>query len=191
MQEEQHGHPWFALRVRAGNESMVAGLLSAKGYVCLLPKYQCRRVWSDRIKLIELPLFPAYLFSQFDVNNRLPILMTPGVIQIVGIRKSPVPVADAEIAALQALGRSALPSQPWPFLQVGDRVRVNYGPLRGVEGILLHMKKHHKIVLSVSLLQRSVAVEIDSAWVSFVQCGPHPIMPKATLASCAYPAKAS
>lgn len=191
MQGEQQGHPWFALRVRAGNESLVAGLLSAKGYVCLLPKYKCRRVWSDRIKIIELPLFPAYLFSQFDVNNRLPILMTPGVMQIVGTQRNPVPVAEAEIAALQALGRSALPSQPWPFLQVGDRVRVNHGPLRGVEGILLHMKKHYKILLSVSLLQRSVAVEIDSVWVSFVQRGPHPIMQKAALGSRARPAKAS
>jgi transcription antitermination factor NusG len=165
--------------------------LSAKGYVCLLPKYKCRRVWSDRIKIIELPLFPAYLFCQFDVNNRLPILMTPGMIHIVGTQKNPVPVADAEIAALQALGRSALPSQPWPFLEVGDAVRVNYGPLRGVEGILLHLKRHHKIVLSVSLLQRSVAVEIDSAWVSFLQRGPRPIMQKAALGSRARPAKAS
>jgi len=87
--------------------------------------------------------------------------MTPGVIQVVGIGKSPVPVDDAEIVALQTAVQSGLPRQPWPFLQIGKRVRVEYGPLCGLEGILVDFKGRHRLVLSATLLQRSVAAEAD------------------------------
>lgn len=90
---------------------------------------------------------------------------TPGVVAIVGIGKCPIPVDDGEIAAIQAAVRSGLPSRPWPFLEIGQRVRVEYGPLCGLEGILVDFKGQHRLVVSVNLLQRSVAVEVDSAWV--------------------------
>jgi transcription antitermination factor NusG len=143
----------------------VATLLRGKGYEPFLPVYKRRRQWSDRIKELELPLFPGYLLCRFNPVARLPILVTPGVIQVVGIRKEPTPVDDAEIAAIQAAVRSGLPREPWPFLHVGQRVRVESGPLSGLEGILLDLKGRHRVVLSVSLLQRSVAVEVDDAWV--------------------------
>src|SRR5260370_16704701 len=94
--------------------------------------------------------------------------MSPGVIRIVGCGKSPVSVVDSEIEALQAIVRAGLPTQPWAFLNIGDRVRVNHGALRGVEGILIQVKSRHRIILSVTLLQRSFAVEINSTQVSLL-----------------------
>jgi len=91
--------------------------------------------------------------------------VTPGVIQVIGIGKIPTPVDDAEIAAIQTAVQSGLPRQPWPFLQIGQRVRVECGPLCGLEGIFVDFKGRHRLVLSVTLLQRSVAVEVDGAWV--------------------------
>ncbi len=157
--------PWFALQTRCRYESFVAKQLCHKSYEILLPLYECRRRWSDRIKELELPLFPGYVFCRFNPLDRLPILVTPGVIRVVGIGKVPMPVDDAEMAAIQTALQSGLPRQPWPFLQIGQRVRVECGPLCGLEGILVDFKGRHRLVLSVTLLQRSVAVEVDGAWV--------------------------
>lgn len=156
---------WFALQVRTRHEPGVAGFLESKGYEIFMPTYTCRKRWSDRVKSVESPLFPGYLFCRFDCQDRLPILKTPGVIQIVGYNRVPVPVEESEIQAIQALMKSGLPNQPWPFLSVGDRVRIEAGPLRGCEGLLVEFKGNHRLVLSVTLLHRSVAVEIDSACV--------------------------
>ena len=168
---EDSSYPWFAIQTRARYEHYVATQLRGKGYELLLPLYNCRRRWSDRIKEVELPLFPGYLFCRFDLLNRLPILMTPGVFRVVGIGRNPLPVDDAEIAAIQAAIRSGLPSQPWPFLQIGQRVKVEFGPLRGLEGILISLKGRHRLVLSVTLLQRSMAVEVDDACVRSIPLG--------------------
>lgn len=157
---------WFAVRARARREKQVAGFLGDQGYECFLPLYKCRRRWSDRIKELELPLFPGYLFCRFNAQRRLPVLMTPGVVDVVGVAKSPVPVSDAEIETVQTIIKSGLPSQPWPFVQVGQGVRIEYGALQGVEGVLLEFKGRHRLVVSITLLQRAVAVEIDRAWVT-------------------------
>lgn len=163
------GFPWFALQVRTRYEPGVASFLEGSGYELFLPLYACRRRWSDRIKKVETPLFPGYLFCRFDPQDRLPILKTPGVIQIVGYNRIPFPVEDSEIRAIQALMASGLPNQPWPFLGVGDRVRIEAGPLRGHEGTLVEFKGSHKLTLSITLLQRSVAVEIDSAFIEVLR----------------------
>jgi len=157
---------WFALQVRSRSENTAATFLHEYGYECFLPTYRCRRQWSDRIKLLDVPLFPGYLFCKFDPRNRLPLLKTPGMISIVGIANTPLAVDESEITALQALVSSGLPRQPWPYLQVGQRVRIEHGALSGLEGILLDFKGGHRVVLSVTLLRRSVAAEIDSAWVT-------------------------
>jgi transcription antitermination factor NusG len=157
--------PWFALQVRVRHEAGVAHFLEGAGYTWFLPSHKCRKRLSDRVKVVEAPLFPGYLFCRFDPQKRLPILKTPGVIQIVGCNRTPIAVDELEIKALQTLVRSGLPNQPWPFLTVGDRVQIDSGPLRGVEGILVALRANHRLVLSVTLLQRSVAVEIDSAFV--------------------------
>jgi transcription antitermination factor NusG len=103
--------------------------------------------------------------------NRLPVLMTPGVIQIVGVGKTPIPVEEEEIAAIQRVGKSGLSTMPWPYLEVGHVVRIEEGPLHGLTGIVLKIKSGLKLVLSVSLLQRSVAVEIDRRWVGSTNGG--------------------
>jgi transcription antitermination factor NusG len=153
--------PWFALRIWSQKEKLVAAALESKGYEHFLPLYRCRRRWSDRVKEFELPLFPGYLFCRFDPNHRLPILVTPGVMLIVGIGKIPVPVDEGELAAIQSIVTSGLKTEPWPYLQIGQKVRIERGSLEGVEGILVAIKKPHRLVVSVTILQRSVAVEID------------------------------
>jgi len=159
-------YPWFALQVRTRHESGVSNYLLGQGYESFLPLYKCRKRWSDRVKEVETPLFPGYLFCRFDPQDRLPIMKTPGVMQIVGVNRVPVPVDEVEINAIQTLVASGVPNQPWPFLQVGEKVRIESGSLRGLEGILMDFKGTQRLVLSITLLQRSVSVEIDSAFVS-------------------------
>jgi transcription antitermination factor NusG len=158
--------PWFALQVRTRHESGIANYLQGQGYESFLPLYKCRKRWSDRVKEVQTPLFPGYLFCRFDPRDRLPVMKIPGVMQIVGTNRVPMPVDEVEIRAIQTLVRSGMPNQPWPFLQVGERVRIESGSLCGLEGILMDFKGTHRLVLSITLLQRSVSVEIDSALVS-------------------------
>jgi transcription antitermination factor NusG len=165
METENISYPWYALRVRSRYESTVVTHLHGRAYESLLPLYKCRRRWSDRFKEIELPLFPGYVFCQFNPLNRLPILSIPGVVHVVGVGRTPIPIDESEIAAIQAAVKSGLPSQPWPFLQVGQRVRIEYGSLCGLEGVLLDFRGRQRLVISVTLLQRSVAVQVDEAWV--------------------------
>ena len=165
METENLGYPWYALRVKSRYENTVATHLQGRGYESFLPVYKCQRRWSDRFKEIELPLFPGYVFCQFSPLNRLPILSIPGVVHVVGVGRTPIPIDESEIAAIQAAIKSGLPSQPWPFLQVVNRVRIEYGPLCGLEGILSGFRGHQRLVLSVTLLQRSIAVQVDAAWV--------------------------
>jgi transcriptional antiterminator NusG len=160
---------WFAVQAKTTHEKRVASLLSYQEYECFLPVYTCRRRWSDRIKEVELPLFPGYVFCRFDVHARGPILKTPSVNGIVGIGGRPAAIDDAEIAAIQLVNRSGLGMRPHPFLQAGQRVRIEGGSLDGVEGIIEDIRRRNRLIVSVSLLQRSVAVEIDSAWVTPIQ----------------------
>jgi len=167
------GLPWFALQVRTRYEKSVAYFLDGKGYEWFLPTYISRRRWSDRTKQLEQPLFPGYLFCRFNPMERLPILKTPGLIAIVGTARTPTAVDASEILALRTLVNSEIPRQPWPFLKVGQLVRIEYGALAGLEGILLQIKGSNRIVLSVSLLRRSVAAEVDSEWITPIHTNPH------------------
>ena len=159
-------YPWFALQVRSRYENIVTAHLGGKCYEWFLPLYKCRRRWSDRFKESECPLFPGYIFCRLNPLDRLPILTIPGVVLIAGVGRIPIPIDESEIAAIRAAVNSGLPSQPWPFLQIGHRVRIEHGPLCGLEGILLEFRGHHRLVLSVTLLQRSIAVQVEDAWVT-------------------------
>jgi len=157
---------WFAVRVQARFEKSAELLLRGKDYETFLPLFRVRRQWSDRIKELELPLFPGYLFCRFDPAGRwLSLLQTPGVLHVVGAGRVPTPIEESEISAVRALLRSGVAVHPWPFLGIGQRVRIYRGPLEGLEGIILKSKPQYRLVLSVTLLRRSVAAEIDSAWV--------------------------
>src|SRR5246127_5169007 len=152
---------WFALQVRTRWENSTAVLLSGKGYQTLLPTYQTRKRWNGKVKQVSAPLFPGYVFCQFDALKRLPILITPGVISVVGRGRVPFPVNDGEIAAIQTIVASGFQAEPWPYLEVGQRIRIEGDSLNGLEGILIQFKGNNRIVVSVSLLRRSVALEID------------------------------
>lgn len=152
---------WFALQVRTRWESSTAVLLSGKGYQTLLPTYQTKKRWNGKFKQISAPLFPGYVFCQFDALNRLPILVTPGVMAVVGRGRVPFPVNDSEIAAIQTIVSSGFHAEPWPYLEVGQKIRIESDSLNGLEGILINFKGNNRIVVSVSLLRRSVALEID------------------------------
>ncbi|MGC1414812.1 MAG: transcription termination/antitermination NusG family protein [Candidatus Acidiferrum sp.] len=173
---------WFAVQVRTRWESSTALLLSGKGYQTLLPIYKAQKRWNGRLREMNAPLFPGYVFCQFDTQKRLPILITPGVIAVVSQGKVPVPVDDAEIEAIRAVVSSGLPAEPWPFLELGQKVLIESDALKGVEGILVQFKGNHRVVLSVSLLRRSVALEIDRACVRPIG----PIRVGAIGASCSH-----
>jgi len=158
--------PWFALQVKSRYETIVAAHLGGKGYEWFLPLYKSRRRWSDRFKELEQPLFPGYVFCRLDLSKRLPVLVTPGVMLIVGAGKMPLSIDDAEISAIQRVVESGLRSEPWQFLQVGQRVTVNDGPLCGLDGIVAEIRGRHRLVLSVTLLRRSIAVQVEADWVS-------------------------
>jgi len=152
---------WFALRVKSRYEKLVSLTARNKGFEEFLPMYQSHRRWSDRSKSIELPLFPGYVFCRLNPEYRLPLLTIPGVLHFVGIGRMPVPIDETEIAAIKTATLSGLSAEPWPFLEVGQRVRIEDGSLAGLEGFLVEDRKQSRIVVSVSLLRRAVAVEID------------------------------
>ena len=179
-----HAAPqWFAVRVKSRCEKVVAAMAQNRGFEEFLPHYHCRNRWSDRVKSVELPLFPGYLFCRLNPEHRLPLLTIPGVLHIVGIGKTPVPVEDAEVAAIQSAVRSGLAVEPWSYLEVGQRVRLEDGPLVGLEGILIEAEQKQRLVVSVTLLGRSVAVAIERHWVTPVdahgQPAPVPLSPLA------------
>jgi transcriptional antiterminator NusG len=152
---------WYALYVRSRHEKVVEGGLKGKGYSAFSPFYRTKRKRVDRIASIDVPLFPGYVFCLFDSNKRLPILTTPGIVGIVGPGNRPEPVNDAEIASIRTLALSGRPVQPWPFLRSGQRVRLQSGPLLGAEGIFLRVKDDYHLVVSITLLQRSVSVVVE------------------------------
>jgi transcription antitermination factor NusG len=160
------GQCWYALQVRTRHEKAVAAALRSKGFAEFLPVYKARRQWSQRVAEVELPLFPGYVFCRFDPGEkRVLISSTPGVIGLVGFGGKAAPVDVEEIEAIHRVLRMGIAAEPWKYVETGQRVRVVHGALMGLEGIFVEAQKHHRLLLSVSLLQRSVAIQIDSAWV--------------------------
>lgn len=153
---------WYAIRVKSNFERVTAQALRARGHEEFLPLYVKRR------SSAEVPLFPGYIFGRFDVDRRASVLTAPGVVHIVGFGRAPAEVDEAEIAALQAAVNSGLPIEPCAFLRIGQRVMIEAGPLRGVEGIVIGTRNECRLVLSVTLLQRSVSIEIDQSQVKSI-----------------------
>lgn len=155
---------WYAVSVRSNFERIAAQSLRGKGYEIFFPAYLSKRCWSDRTKLVECALFPGYLFCRMDLRQRVPLLDTPGVVAIVGVGRSAMPVPEDEIAAIQTIVKSGLPVAACPFLKAGQAVSIQRGPLAGVDGIVVACKSKYRLVVSVEMLQRSVIVEIESDW---------------------------
>jgi transcription antitermination factor NusG len=152
---------WYAIRVASNFEKPTAQALRGKSIEELLPLCQQRRNRHGRLRPIERPLFPGYVFGRFDIRERVSVLTIPGVVHIVSAGRTPVPIDDDEVAALRRIEDSRLTVEPWPYLKVGQRVWIERGPLRGLEGIVLKFKGAYWLIASVTLLERSVAVQID------------------------------
>jgi transcription antitermination factor NusG len=156
---------WYALHVRRRFEKFVENQLSDKGFETFVPTYVSKRKWSDREKTLSLPLFPSYVFCRLNLNNRLPILTTPGVNCLLGVGRSPTAVDEIEIAALRQVVESETPTQPSPYVSVGETIQVEEGPLKGLIGIVVRIRGSHRLIISVSLLMRSISIEIDRTFV--------------------------
>ncbi len=156
-------HHWWAIYTRHQHEKVIADVLSAKGFEIFLPLYDSIRRWRDRQMLLSLPLFPCYLFVRGGLSRRFQILNTPGVHMALthGDRIALIP--EKEIEAIRRTVEGPFRMEPHPFLRCGDRVRVIRGSLEGVEGILIRKKNQFRLVLSVDMLAKSVAVEIDAS----------------------------
>ena len=156
---------WFALQVKPRHDKAVAELLEQRDIPSFLPLYACRRRWSDRVRTVQMPLFPGYVFAMLDPGRRTPVLSTPGVLRLVGAGPNPVSIPDCELAAIASAANSGSPCEPLARMEIGQKIRVLSGPLRGQEGVLVNMGNKNRLVLSISLLGRSVAVDILSDWV--------------------------
>jgi transcription antitermination factor NusG len=157
---EQH---WWAIYTRHQHEKVIADVLSAKGFEVFLPLYDSIRRWKDRQKLLSLPLFPCYVFVRGGLNRRFQILSTPGVHMALTRGDQIAVIPEKEIAAIRRTMDGPFRMEPHPFLRCGESVRVVRGSLEGVEGILIRKKNQFRLVLSVDMLAKSVAVEIDAA----------------------------
>jgi len=185
--EESMHKQWFALFVRTRWESSTESVLRNKGFETFLPTYSLKSLRSNSSKRDARVLFPGYVFCRFDIHNRLPILVTPGVISVVGRGRTPVALEDAEIASIHTVASSGLPVEPWPYLEVGEMVRIHNHALEGLEGILLRFRGKDRVVVSVPLLRRAVAVEIDRSEVTSIQSErsiPSTIFPSPALVGC-------
>jgi transcription antitermination factor NusG len=153
---------WYAIRVKPQFEKIVALRLRGKGYEEFLPMRALRRERSGRIEFFARPLFPGYIFCRFDENKRLPILITPGVLYIVTLGGRLARIDDDEIASLQSVVGSNLDIEECPY-SPGDKVLITSGALTGVQGAVSRTKQNCRVIVSVSMLKRSVAVEVDEA----------------------------
>lgn len=158
---ENFDQRWLCLQVRSGWEFRSALGLKERGYEHFIPTFKQKREWSDRTKIVEVPLFTGYVFLRFDVQNDHPVVTVPGVIRFVGTGKMPTPIDNAEIEALQLTTRTGLTCGPCAFLAVGQEVEIRLGPLASMRGKIVRFKNKQRLILSVNLIQKSVFVEID------------------------------
>jgi transcriptional antiterminator RfaH len=154
---------WYAIQTRSWCEKRVRDQLTAKAIRPFLPLWQKRSRWTDRVKLIELPLFQGYLFGYFTLQQKLEVLTTVGVTRLVSFNGEPVSIPEEQIEAVRTLVTHQLRYDPHPYLVEGMRIRVTNGPLAGVEGILDTKKSAARLIVRIELIQRAVAVDIDSS----------------------------
>lgn len=159
---------WYAVNTRHQHEKNVARVLTNKGFETFLPLYAAIHRWKDRDQKLSLPLFPCYVFLRGPLERWNPILTTPGVHSVLGFGGKRSMISASEIEAVRRMVGSPLKAEPHPFLKCGDRVRLRGGPLQGLEGILLRKANVWKLLVSVEMLQRSVAVEVDASMVERV-----------------------
>lgn len=172
---------WFAVQVVPKCEMRVATLLECKGYESFFPKHKVRRKWSDRIKTLEMPLFPGYVFCRSQGRTEGLIISTPYVARIVSFSGRPSPIDDQEIEALRKMESSGAQPEPCSYPQIGERVQVKEGPLSGITGILVQIRNRRQLVISIDAIMKSVSVDIDS--IEVLRCAAlHPAQANAMIA---------
>jgi len=165
LEQEQAvpGARWYAAYTCANHEKRVAAELGAREVEHFLPLYSSARRWKDRRVMLDLPLFPGYVFVRLALSERLRVVQIPSVVRMVGFGGLPTALPDTEMEILRSGLSQSLRAAPHPFLTVGRRVRITAGPFAGLEGILKKRKSSLRVVVSLELIQRSVAVDVDAA----------------------------
>lgn len=159
---------WYAVCTRSNHEKCAAAQLEHRSIEHFLPLYETVRRWKDRRKRLEFPLFPGYLFVRIPLQERLRVLLTPGVVRLVGFGNRAAPLPDEEIEALRNVLVHGVHSEPHPYLSVGRRVRITRGALAGMAGVLIRKKGRVRLVLSIDLIRQSAMIEVDSADVGVI-----------------------
>ena len=159
-------YPWCAAIVRPNQEKTVAATLGRKGFTTYLPLCRERRKWSDRVKTVESPLFPSYVFCRMNPAQGLEVLTTPGITSFVDFGDGPATIPEQEIDLVKRLLNADGRIVMWPGLKEGDPVRITSGPLRDIEGMLIQAEREFRVVVSLKMLNRSLAVAVDSASVA-------------------------
>lgn len=154
---------WYALYTCARHEKRVAEQIERRQLSCFLPSYRCVRRWKDRRKELELALFPGYVFVHMSLSNKLKVLQVPGVVQLVSFQGQPAALPAEEIDALRNRISGNAKVVPHPYLQAGRKVRVHSGPFQGLEGVIVRRKDRCRLIFSIDLIQRSLAIELDEA----------------------------
>jgi transcription antitermination factor NusG len=154
---------WYAAYTRANHERHVANQLAERGVENFLPKYESMRKWKDRKIRLQLPLFPGYVFVHLALVNRLQVLQVPGVVCLVSFAGKPAAVPEEEFTRIRDFLSKGFRAQPHPYLKVGRRVRVRSGPFQGLQGIVVRWKNSTRLVISLDLIQRSMAVDVEGA----------------------------
>src|ERR1700739_817546 len=159
-------------QVRSGCELRSALGLKERGYESFVPVFEQKRRWSDRVKIVQVPLFTGYVFLRFSRESTHPVIATPGVLRLLGTAAAPTPIEDSEIAALQLATRSGLECGPCAFLEVGQEVEVRQGPLASIRGKIVRFRNKQRLILSVNLIKKSVFVEVDGYEVAVISVIP-------------------
>ncbi len=160
---------WYATYTRSRHEKSVAEQLQQRGVECFLPLYESKRKWKNGTFKVQFPLFPGYLFVHIPLQHRLRVLQVPGVVRLVGFHGLPAPLPQADIEMIRCVLRKGIVAEPHPYLKLGTRVRIVSGPMEGLEGVLLRKKGRLRVVVSVDLIMRSVAIDVDVAQVDQVR----------------------
>lgn len=154
---------WYALYTCPRHEKCVAQQIEQRQIACFLPLYRSVRRWKDRRKELELALFPGYVFVHLAPQDRLRVLQLPSAVRLVSFKGQPAVLPEAEIESLRLRLGGGVCAEPHPYLRVGRRVRVSAGPMQGLEGIIVRRKDRCRVVFSLDLIMRSVAVEVDES----------------------------
>ncbi|HLK33358.1 MAG TPA: UpxY family transcription antiterminator [Terriglobales bacterium] len=160
---------WYAAYTRSRHEKVVAEQLQQRTVECFLPVYESLRKWKNGRFRVQMPLFPGYLFVHIALRDRLNVLKVPGVVRLVGFNGAPTALPQADIEIIRSALSRGGEAEPHPYLKVGQRVRIVSGPMEGLQGILLRKRGKPRVVVSVDLIMRSVAIDIDAAQVEPVK----------------------